>query len=186
MRCATGSGTLPASGGTPATVIVTMTLTDLLARINKGEKATSAGAGLVHTEFGGVMSIDRLLKYAAECEYIPVVLGDGGGVLAYGSVPRVATAAQTTALIARDHGCSLPGCTVPASWSERHHVTPHHLGGPTSLDNLTLVCRWHHRQFEKFGWECVFIDGRPHWRPPEHIDAERRPRRNVHWDTRFA
>jgi len=42
------------------------------------------------------------------------------------------------ALIARDAGCSFPGCTHPASWCERHHILDWILGGLTDLDNLTI------------------------------------------------
>ena len=33
------------------------------------------------------------------------------------------------ALIARDGGCSFPGCTHPPSWCDRHHILDWILGG---------------------------------------------------------
>lgn len=165
------SGSLPDSGGTPATVIVTLTEAELRAR-----------TGIATTTFGTTLSVAQLLKWAAECDYVPVVLADTGGVLGYGRSRRVASPGQTKALIARDRGCSVPGCQTPAEWCQRHHVVPHVAGGPTDLANLALVCSYHHRALFNKGWECVMLRGRPHWRAPAHIDPDRRLRRNTHWD----
>lgn len=41
-------------------------------------------------------------------------------------------------------GCSFPGCTIPAQWTDAHHVRPWWAGGKTSLLNLALLCRRHH------------------------------------------
>ena len=39
---------------------------------------------------GGTLSVPELLQLAAEAEIIPVVLGDGGGITAYGRTRRTA------------------------------------------------------------------------------------------------
>ena len=58
-----------------------------------------------------------------------------------------------TAVIQRDQHCAFPGCTQPASVCEVHHVIPWAKGGPTSLANLRLVCRFHHRVvIHQWGW----------------------------------
>ena len=51
-------------------------------------------------------------------------------------------------------------------------------GGLTNLGNLTLVCSFHHHQFEKRGWSCVMQDGLPYWIPPKWIDQHQTPRLN--------
>jgi len=48
------------------------------------------------------------------------------------------------ALIARDRTCTAPGCDRPHWMCEIHHIIPWALGGPTNLDNLTLLCSRHH------------------------------------------
>ena len=83
------------------------------------------------------------------------------------------------ALAARDKGCSFPGCTIPPSWCEAHHVIPWRDGGPTSLTNLTLVCGHHHRTFEQAGWTCRIRDGVPYWTPPRWLDPEQTPQVNT-------
>jgi hypothetical protein len=84
---------LPPSGGTPATVLLTMTLDQLESR-----------TGLVTTAHGGTMSVAEALRLAGQAEIIPIVL-DTEGVLAYGTAHRTATVGQRYALAARDKGC---------------------------------------------------------------------------------
>jgi hypothetical protein len=84
------------------------------------------------------------------------------------------------ALIARDAGCSFPGCTHPPQWCDRHHILDWILGGPTDLDNLTLLCRYHHTHFQQKGWTCqINSDGLPEWIPPWWIDRQQRPHINT-------
>ena len=49
-----------------------------------------------------------------------------------------------TAVIQRDQHCQFPGCTQPPSVCDVHHLIPWAQGGPTSLGNLRLLCRFHH------------------------------------------
>ena len=174
-RRALRGGGLPDSGGTPATLLLTMTLADLESR-----------AGLATTSHGGLITVPEALRLAGEADLIPVVLTDTGGILGYGRARRVATAEQRLALAARDGGCSFPACDRPAAWCQAHHVIPWIDGGPTDLDNLTLVCGFHHREFAKRGWACHITDGGPHWTPPAWLDPDRTPRRNTAHDTQLC
>lgn len=159
------SGDLPDTGGTPATVIVTVAADDLVDRLGYGR--TSDGAQL---------SVAQVLDLAAEADIIPTVLNRAGAVLSQGRARRIATTAQTWALIARDGGCSFPACDRPPELCERHHLVPWIAGGLTNLDNLTLLCRYHHHQFAGRGWTAAMnVDGLPEWTPPAWIDRQRRP-----------
>ncbi|HPB73280.1 MAG TPA: HNH endonuclease, partial [Phycicoccus sp.] len=44
----------------------------------------------------------------------------------------------------RDRGCTFPGCTMPAKWTQAHHLTWHRHAGPTTLANGALLCSHHH------------------------------------------
>jgi hypothetical protein len=80
-----------------------------------------------------------------------------------------------------DSGCSFPGCTHPAAWCDRHHILDWILGGLTDLDNLTLLCRYHHTHFLQKGWSCrINADGLPEWIPPRWIDQDQRPPHQPH------
>ena len=58
-----------------------------------------------------------------------------------------------TAVIQRDQHCQFPGCTQPPSVCDVHHLIPWAQGGPTSLGNLGLLCRFHHHiVIHRWGW----------------------------------
>ncbi len=165
------SGTLPASGGTPATVLLTMTLDQLESR-----------TGLVSTGHGGQLSVNQALRLAGEAEIIPVVV-DKTGILAYGRSRRIASPAQRRALTARDGGCVMPGCDHPPDWCEVHHLVRWEHGGSTDLDQLVLLCGYHHHTHQHHGWNIVIRDGRAWAIPPPWIDPHQTPIRNRLHDT---
>lgn len=163
------AGSVPEAGGTPATVFVTMTADDLLARTGYGT-----------TTDGTLISTRQVLQLACEAEIIPAVLSQSGAVLDLGRTRRIASRSQTLALIARDVGCSFPACDRPPQWCERHHIHEWVEGGSTDLDNLTLLCRYHHHNFATRGWTCrMNEDGLPEWTPPRHVDRSQTPMINT-------
>jgi Domain of unknown function (DUF222)/HNH endonuclease len=159
----------PATGGTPASVIVTIGVEELLQR-----------AGIAETSDGSQLSAAQLLRIADEAEIWPTIIDANGVPLALGRTRRIASRGQTMALIAREGGCSFPGCDHPPQWCDRHHIIDWIDGGPTDLDNLTLLCRYHHTHFLQKGWTCrMSADGLPEWIPPRWIDPEQRPQLNT-------
>jgi hypothetical protein len=74
---------------------------------------------------------------------------------------------------------------LPRMYSSTQLVRPAHirdwiLGGPTDLDNLTLLCRYHHTHFLQKGWTCrINADDLPEWTPPWWIDCDQRPQINA-------
>jgi hypothetical protein len=159
--------------GAPAQVIISMTADQLEDR-----------QGWAETSFGQLLTVGQALKLADEAAISLLVRDARGVVLRQGRTKRIATRSQTLALIARDLGCSFPGCDKPPEWCQRHHIVAWADGGTTDVDNLTLLCHSHHRDFESAGWECRLIDGLPTWIPPAWIDTARTPRRNHRVDRR--
>ncbi|WP_234424020.1 HNH endonuclease signature motif containing protein [Intrasporangium calvum] len=100
------------------------------------------GTGLAGS--GDVITAAAVRRLACDAAIIPMVLGGAGEPLDVGRARRLVTAAMRAALWQRDAGCTFPGCTAPAQWTDAHHVTPWWGGGPTSMDNLALLCRRHH------------------------------------------
>ena len=162
------SATLPDCGGTPVTVALTVRAEDL-----------EQGSGVAVTETGATIAISAAMRLANECELFTTVLDRQGAILCAGRTRRLANRAQRRALAARDGGCSFPGCTRPASWCEVHHVLAWVDGGLTDINNLVLVCGWHHREFDRRGWAVRITDGVPEWLPPPWLEPERRPIRNT-------
>src|SRR3954451_20789891 len=169
------SATLPAAAGSPVTVLATTTISDLTAAAT----AADNGSGLALLGHGEVLSAQQLLAMAGEAEGIPGLLSDTGGILAYGTGRRLASRNQRLALAARDGGCSFPGCDRPAAWTEVHHVIEWIKAGGTDLDNMCLLCRFHHRSFQKSGWRVHIDNGVPLWTPPSWLDPDQTPRRNT-------
>ena len=60
------------------------------------------------------------------------------------------------AITQRDRGCRFPGCDRKASWCEAHHVEPWQHGGPTNINNLVLLCAFHHHVVHRQGWTNTF------------------------------
>jgi hypothetical protein len=153
------------TGGVPATVIVTIDWDDLLNRCGYGRTAD-----------GTLLPTATVLQMANNADIIPAVLNASGAVLDLGRSRRIATHTQTLALVARDGGCSFPACDRAAQWCERHHIKEWVDGGETNLDNLTLLCRYHHHNFATRGWQCAMnADGLPEWIPPTWVDRTRTP-----------
>ncbi len=119
------------------------------------------------------------LTIATDAHVIPIIFRGAHEIAAYGHTHRIASPNQRLALIARDQGCSFPGCTIPPAWCQTHHITGFHLNQQTRVDDLTLLCGHHHRIFEKLGWTCHLITGIPHWTSPPWIDPNQIPRRNT-------
>jgi hypothetical protein len=136
------------------------------------------------TGHGARVPAREALRWASgDARVLPIVLDDDGAVIGYADTRRLFTEGQRLALIARDGGCTFPGCDAPPQYCEAHHIRDHARGGPTSIDNGTLLCRFHHDHFQACGWRCVLRDGRPAWIPPPWLDREQALLRNPPHDT---
>jgi hypothetical protein len=84
-------------------------------------------------------------RLACDAEVSRIITRAGTEPLEVGRRSRVISAPLRRALNHRDRGCTHPGCDTPARWCDAHHITHWADGGPTTLANLRLVCRRHHR-----------------------------------------
>ena len=73
-----------------------------------------------------------------------------GTMLEMGRKTRTIPPAIRRALLARDTRCRFPGCN--ARRCDAHHVDHWAHGGVTTLDNLVLLCRRHHRAVHEGGF----------------------------------
>ena len=147
-----------------------------------GRVAGRAGAGVAPGElvWGGAISAAAARRIACCAGIQRVLLDPAGAVLDVGREYRTATPAQFAALIARDGGCAFPGCTRPPSWCIAHHIIHWADGGETNLDNLVLLCTWHHTVVHHHGWDVrLGPDRLPEFYPPPWVDPDREPRRNT-------
>ncbi|AHI04231.1 hypothetical protein CFAL_02530 [Corynebacterium falsenii DSM 44353] len=89
--------------------------------------------------------IDILRLGLAEHDLGVVLDPDSGRTLTAARMKRHATVEQKLMLVAEQLCCAYPGCNRAAVDCDVHHITAWSQGGRTSIDNLTLLCRTHHR-----------------------------------------
>src|SRR5881398_680858 len=79
-----------------------------------------------------------------------------GRLLEVGARTRTIPPAIRRALHHRDRGCRFPGCGVMIG--QGHHIRHWAQGGSTTLSNLALLCRCHHRAVHEEGYQ---VDRQP-------------------------
>jgi hypothetical protein len=85
----------------------------------------------------------------------------------FGRNRRLATPAQIAALTVRDGAvCQFPGCTHTRHL-HAHHVRPWWAGGRTDIDNLILVCSYHHGVIHDHGYRIRRLADRWEFRRPD-------------------
>jgi len=88
-----------------------------------------------------------------------IVFGPDSQILDVGRKQRLFTEPMRRAIVARDRHCRFPGCDRPPQWCDIHHLKHWLHGGPTSVSNGVLLCRFHHTLAHEAGWT---ITGTPH------------------------
>lgn len=97
-------------------------------------------------------------RLACDAVVVPMIRGPDGNPLDVGRATRKITAPMRRALAARDEHCVFPGC--PSSRRlHGHHVEHWADGGSTSLENLGLICAFHHRLVHEGGYRVVHDGG---------------------------
>lgn len=173
LNAAARAGELPSLGGDNATLVVHVEEQDL---VNPQGTAILEG---VETKVPARIAHRLTCTGAVQ----KVVFGKNHKIVALGSKERVFTAQQRRAITARDGGCLIPGCSIPASWCEVHHVIPWAEGGPTHVDNGVLLCWWHHHYLESSGWEIRMNNGVPYVKAPFWVDPAGKFRRPKNYTT---
>jgi Domain of unknown function (DUF222)/HNH endonuclease len=97
------------------------------------------------------LPLETVRRLSCDGSLVTVAEDARGQPLDVGRKQRTVSTALRRALLARDRGCTFPGC------GRRHHLDAHHLhhwaeGGETSADNLTLLCTHHHRLLHEGGF----------------------------------
>ncbi len=101
-------------------------------------------------EDGGNVSAETSRRLACDASRVVMRHDEEGRVVEIGARTRTIPPALRRALQHRDRGCRFPGCR--ASFGEGHHVRHWAQGGPTTLSNLALLCRRHHRAVHEEGY----------------------------------
>ena len=136
-----------------AQVTVTMEYEKLRARL---------GAGF--DGHGTPLTGATVRRLCCAASLIPAVLDGDGAVLDWGRARRLASPDQLRYLWHRDKGCSYPGCGRPPAWTEAHHLDEWIAdNGPTTVDNLSLLCARHHDIVHTHHLKGDLVNGHIHW-----------------------
>ena len=116
-------------------------------------------------------------RIACDADLTRLLLDPHGEPLHLGRTHRFATPAQRRVLDTRDRGCIADGCHRPPQWCDAHHITHWADGGHTDIDDMVLLCRYHHRHTHEAGWTITRDHhGRYRLTPPPHKTRPHRPR----------
>jgi hypothetical protein len=90
------------------------------------------------------LPLETIKRLTCDGSLITVVEDERGTPLDVGRKQRIVSTAIRRALWSRDRGCTFPGCRNKR-FVDGHHIHHWANGGETSLENLTLLCTYHHR-----------------------------------------
>ena len=110
------------------------------------------GAGVTaECEDCGHVSAETSRRMACDGSVVHWRESDTGEPLSIGRKSRSIPPALRRALQRRDGGCRFPGCTC-RRFVDAHHIVHWADGGDTSMNNLVLLCRRHHRLVHEGGF----------------------------------
>jgi hypothetical protein len=165
--CRQGSGSKRDSSGPRPQLIIRASL-DTLAGI--------PGAPAGELEGGGTVPAETVQRHACDSAIVRMT-GRTELEQELNHASRTLPSSTRRALEARDLRCVWPGCGRPSVWCDGHHVVWWTRGGETSLPNLALLCRPHHRLVHEGGWSLTRTRTEWHAAPPGKIPVRPLARR---------
>lgn len=141
--------------------------TQVIVHVDLAFLAGETDVGRCHTNHGDPLSRQAARRATCDAVIRPLLHDADGRPLDLGRSTRTANRAQRRALVRRDGDCcTFPGCTTRVGLAA-HHVVHWTECGPTDIDNLALLCRFHHRLHHEGGYIIRMPDGRPRFFRPD-------------------
>jgi hypothetical protein len=153
-------GDRPALHGERPHVVVTVDL-----------EAIEGRSGRSELDAAGPITPETARRIACDARVSRVITDGPNQPLELGRSTRVIPPALRRAVAVRDRGCRFPGCGRPPGWCDAHHVRHWADGGETTLANLVLLCRPHHRAIHR-GFAIEVVDGVATFRRPDGSPLE--------------
>jgi 5-methylcytosine-specific restriction endonuclease McrA len=104
-------------------------------------------------EDGLHVSAETSLRLACDASRVVMQHGRDGRVVEVAARTRTIPPALRRALHHRDRCCRFPGCGV--RFGQGHHICHWAQGGRTTLSNLAMLCRRHHRAVHEEGYQLT-------------------------------
>ena len=134
-------------------------------------EALEGRAGRSELQDAGAVTPESARRIACDARVSRVITDGESQPLELGRSRKLIPPALRRAVAVRDRGCRFPGCGRPPGWCDAHHVRHWADGGETSLGNLVLLCRPHHRAIHR-GFGLEMVDGVPRFSRPDGKDLE--------------
>jgi len=148
---ATGFGEGPVSGSKARA-------TGVVLHVDALTLSESEEPGLSELEDGTRVAAETSRRIACDTGVARLHLGERGEVKWASRRRRTVSPSLRRALEARDRGCRFPGCGL--RFTDAHHIRHWADGGETTLTNLVLLCRRHHRAVHEGGMKvCLAKEG---------------------------
>lgn len=136
--------------------------------IHAQERGLLRGSGGGGLEAGPVLHPETVRRHLCTAKVQVVTEDPDGEAVSFGRTRRLASSAQVRQVRYRDGGCVFPGCGTTA-FTQVHHVRFWSRGGRTDLDNLVLICSFHHRLVHEHGWWFTRTDAEVSWFRPSGV-----------------
>jgi Domain of unknown function (DUF222)/HNH endonuclease len=123
----------------------------LIIRATVDTLAGTAGAPAGELDGGGTVPSETVRRMACDSA-LALITAKGELDAEVTRATRITPPATRRAVAERDRGCVADGCGRPPQWTDTHHLKHWTQGGPTTMPNLVLLCRPHHRMVHEGGW----------------------------------
>jgi hypothetical protein len=143
--------TVPGSGSRAITAspYVVVAHVPLAALVDESGETSSLAGELEHH---GLIDGETVRRIACDATVVVALDDDLGHTMYEGRARRSPSDAQRREVLRRDRHCRFPGCTN-VTFTNVHHIVPWKPGGRTDLDNLALLCLFHHKTVHTKGWK---------------------------------
>jgi len=132
------------------------------------EALTTTDSGVTELGSGALVPNETAQRLSCDC-VLETIITDGSQIIGVGRNSRTVPGWLRRLVTHRDGGtCRFHGCDN-TNWLQVHHIVHWSKGGPTDLDNLTLLCGFHHRFVHEHGWHITrnpdsqFVFRKPDW-----------------------
>jgi hypothetical protein len=152
------NGDTAASAPVP-TVVTHIDLDDVTNGTGTGEDEAS----------GATITGEAARRLACDAGVVRLITKGRSETIDVGRRTRAIPTATRRAVLARDGGCTYPGCHTPADWVQVHHIRHWTNLGTTDPTNLAAVCTIHHHLVHEGRW-TMRLDpdsGRVLWGTPD-------------------
>jgi hypothetical protein len=137
------------------------------------------GEGAHEVEGAPPMPNETLKRVLCNARVQTVIEDRSGAVVGLGRISREPAPWMLRQVRYRDKECRFPGCGA-RRFTQAHHIEWWRDGGRTDLQNLLLICSFHHKLVHEYGWRVKREpDGTVNWLQPGGVRYRAGPSRAV-------